>query len=954
MAKAVDFSEGIGRKELQLVRRRFLGLQRERLRRIEGELTGAQRDFLELLPLLFHINHPALPGFVGSDTPAGIPNYSPQKDALAAARKQGRSFSYKKRALRKFSLQGLYLMGSIGSIGHSTGSDFDVWLCHDPELSEQQQLRLREKVEALESWARELHLEVHIFVINPDDFKKGGREALSRESSGTTQQHLLLEEFYRTSILLAGRHPLWWLVPPSEEQNYEKYTARLLKQRFVAPRDCIDFGGLKDTPPDEFFGAAHWQLYKGIESPYKALLKLLLIEAYSRDYPNVRWLCQSAKEAIYAGNLDPDELDPYLLLFRRVEQHLRERDQEDRLTLARRCFYFKSDQSLSRRRPDQQDKWRHKMLRGLLEEWGWGKPELLLMDNRPEWKIDQISRERDTLVRELTRSYRILTEFSRTYAQSGQVDPEELNLLGRKLYTALERQPGKIDNINLGISNDPVEKHLSLHISRTADGEERWSLFQGQKGPKDSVGERPVNITASPIELLAWIHLNGIANRHTRINLYPDNGTVSQKELTALLGGLRRHYTGGHPHHIPMRTFAEPPFATSCSLFVNTGIDPMVRLSKTGHQLTSARHDPLSYGANRDCLVENLDLLISTSWGEMLITRHQGAVGLAESLCHYLRQSLLRRPEQDAPLVEGCGYASAKGPSAAKRVSSLFNDLCRSLGPGQAGLKARYLYQAGASHYLVMKQDNDFGYQVMDTENELFQALGAPLDEYRPLVIDSGTLQETPLPIMFKRNREKQIQVFFQTARDKTQLFVIDEEGALFRQTIEGSSEQHLLDQQKRFFNALIMLRSLRSETREHELLTTPSYYRLKKKRDGDWSIVKVPPPQGPLVDEYLDLRLITESLDLQQSPFLLVCNEREFSSLEFGDDIILEVARYILSRRKGGGRYPVYLTGIELSAGLSQQEWSTMELLTIKKQLEKRLSHALGELEDLARSNLA
>ena len=49
MAKAVDFSNGIGRKELQLVRRRFRGIQRERLRRIEADLNTPQQDFLNLL-----------------------------------------------------------------------------------------------------------------------------------------------------------------------------------------------------------------------------------------------------------------------------------------------------------------------------------------------------------------------------------------------------------------------------------------------------------------------------------------------------------------------------------------------------------------------------------------------------------------------------------------------------------------------------------------------------------------------------------------------------------------------------------------------------------------------------------------------------------------------------------------------------------------------------------------
>ena len=42
-------------------------------------------------------------------------------------------------------------------------------------------------------------------------------------SSGSTQHNLLLEEFYRTSILVAGRYPMWWVVPPQFEKNYDEF-----------------------------------------------------------------------------------------------------------------------------------------------------------------------------------------------------------------------------------------------------------------------------------------------------------------------------------------------------------------------------------------------------------------------------------------------------------------------------------------------------------------------------------------------------------------------------------------------------------------------------------------------------------------------------------------------------------------------------------------------------------
>ncbi|MCU7878091.1 MAG: hypothetical protein KZQ84_15065, partial [Candidatus Thiodiazotropha sp. (ex Lucinoma borealis)] len=86
-SQVISFDEGISRKELNAVRQRFMGLHRERLRRIQAELRPSQQEFLALLPLLFHINHPMLPGFVSSETPTGISDYSPSRQALDGAKK---------------------------------------------------------------------------------------------------------------------------------------------------------------------------------------------------------------------------------------------------------------------------------------------------------------------------------------------------------------------------------------------------------------------------------------------------------------------------------------------------------------------------------------------------------------------------------------------------------------------------------------------------------------------------------------------------------------------------------------------------------------------------------------------------------------------------------------------------------------------------------------------------
>ncbi|MEW8211209.1 MAG: class I adenylate cyclase, partial [Candidatus Thiodiazotropha taylori] len=423
--QAISFDNGISRKELNEVRQRFMRLHRARLRRIHLELRPSQQEFLDLLPLLFHINHPMLPGFVSSDTVTGIPDYSPSKKSLDAAAKLSRSFQYKKRAQRVYHIHGLYLMGSTGTIGQSFGSDFDLWLCHDPMLDQHQRDQLQQKVKLIEKAAAELGLELHIFLIDPERFRRGEKSRLSRESTGTTQHHLLLEEFYRSAVLLAGRYPLWWLVPPEQEEEYQTYVEYLLSHRFIKASEVFDLGGLNRVQAGEFFGAALWQLYKGIDSPYKSILKIFLMEAYSHHYPHPKWLAQQAKEAIYAGETDIDMLDAYILLYQKVEEFLKANKDTDRLELARRCFYFKVGEHLSQVRKGQGN-WRGRMMLKLTRQWGWSQTQLQMLDTRSEWKIDRVIKERNALVSVLTRSYRLLTDFARKFAKESHIDPHEL------------------------------------------------------------------------------------------------------------------------------------------------------------------------------------------------------------------------------------------------------------------------------------------------------------------------------------------------------------------------------------------------------------------------------------------------------------------------------------------------------------------------------------------------
>ncbi len=942
---AVDRADGIGRKDLKAISRRFLALHRERLRRVENELRPRQQDFFTLLPLLFHINHPMLPGFVSTDTPAGIADYSPGQAVLHAAQQISRSFSYKKRAYPHYHIHAIYLMGSIGSIAHTNRSDFDVWLCHDPKLGSGEVRSLCEKASRVEEWAAKLGLEVHFFVMSSDAFRRGDRDALSHESSGSTQQGLLLEEFYRTGLLLAGRFPIWWLVPPEEESNYSDYVRMLIDKRHVDSGEFLDFGGLESVPADEFFGAACWHLYKGIEAPYKSVLKILLMEAYVRDYPSVRWLCQEAKAAIYAGETDLAKLDPYVLLYRRVETYLQERNERERLELARRCFYIKTAQLLSRKAPSGGDQWRREQLQALIAGWGWDNAKLAALDARNEWKIDRVTEEGNILVRELSRSYRLLSNFARKQASMSRIDPQELGLLGRKLYSSLERRPGKIERINRNISGNLSEERLSLHLAHNIDGNPSWFLYRGEVSEASRKQAKPLKASMGLMEILAWGHVNGVIAAQTLISVYPQNCGVSASELQSLLGVLRSLYPPEGLQEPPLAALTSPPYTLSGAFFVNVGCDPMGHLTKAGKQLATDRCDPLSFGATHTSLVLNLEQLVLTSWGELLVTRCHGKDGMLGSLCDFLGLVHSAQPGAQAPAVSAHGFSSIRSSSIARRVEQLYQDLVAVFGPAGTGSDSRYIFQIDDSFYLVQRRESQFQWLEFGTVDELQAFLGQPLPGFRPVAIDRQALRDTPLPTVFRHNREGVIQLFYRTTQDQTELFVLDEQGGLFHQCIQGAHERYLLVQQQRFIEDLLRRQSLVLDAHLPRLPTPPQYFRLLKDDEGGWRAEARRPPQDQISDDYLELRLVSEGPDLAHDPFTLICSDQEYNSLELGQQLYVTVAEQVLAKRASGQPYPLYLTGVELfGLGLGHGA-STIEILQMKKHLENRLNQALVEV---------
>lgn len=928
------------------IKKRFLALNRERLRRTQQALRWKQRDFLELLPIFFHINHAMLPGYVSKNTPAGIPLYTPGKKGLDAVKKLAKSFTWKRRALRSYDIYSIFLMGSVGTIAHSDKSDFDIWICHNPELTETQLTELQAKCIAIEQWAETIGLEVHFFPMDAEKFSKGDVTELSSESSGSTQHHLLLEEFYRTSLLVAGRYPVWWLVPPEEEKNYDEFVRELIHKRFIPGNEVIDFGGLSMIPAEEFFGAALWQVYKGIDSPYKSVLKILLMEVYASAYPDIELLSLQFKRMVYAGVVDLARLDPYITLLRMLEDFLQQKNEPERLDLVRRCFYFKLGMVLSEYDP-RDESWRHELMLDMVKKWGWSTALLKMLDERNEWKIHKVLNERKILVDELTHSYLFLSKFARETTSLSRINQKDLNVLGRKLYAAFERKAGKIELVNRGVSDNVFERKLVLQQVISKEGEEAWNLLNEVK-TADRYELSNIKRSHSVAELLAWCHFNRLINPGTVLTLDVADGILTIKEVKSIVDALEHEYPRGKIPSSDIKNFSDSPAIMSGCIFANIGLDPLPAHSRRGTDIVSDKTDILNFSGFSFNLALSFDLIVVTSWQEILTYHFSGVDGLLNCLCQYLRWLMHSKTSVKLKLP-AFSFSSSHSSAIAKRIEQLSDDVVRVFYQKGKLTNARYIIEVQKSFYILTLEKENFSFVKSESEQALLQVLSTPRLEFGPVRADRFALINTALPVIFTKNMPDKIQLFYEKRGHMANVYVLDEQGAIFHQSLPYHDDHSLLNQYILFFDSVMNRQSSNAQDeRVLELLDNIDYVKLAWAANGKCKFERKRITADKLKRRNFHVQVIGTTVN-ERTEFTVYCEGREFSSFEYGKSLFHEVAKHVYAMRESGIKYPVYITDLDLAPLLlgnhSGGQVQLIEYLNYKKRIEEKLNRELAGL---------
>lgn len=953
-----SIDHGVDRKTLKIIKQRFLQVNNARLARTKSALGARQQIFLELLPMMFHVNHPMLPGYASHQTPSGLVDYNPSKGDILKTQRLARSFTYRRQPTMRRQIEGIFLMGSCGTVAQSDSSDLDVWICHSANLNAEELTLLRQKSDLITRWAMTIGLEAHFFLMEGESFRQGERETLSTEDCGSAQHYLLLDEFYRTGLLIAGRTPIWWLIPPDEEQQYDYYADTLRNKRFVRPNDTIDFGGVGLIPAGEFIGAGVWQLYKAIDSPYKSVLKILLTEVYAAEYPEVEPLSTTFKRAIYDDQLDIDELDPYVVVYRKLENYLIERNELKRLELVRRCFYFKIDKALSRPSRTNSKSWQRQLMEKLVSEWKWSREHLCNLDARNQWKVGRVIAEQKELVRELTNSYRFVLEFARRTRASAMINSQEMTILGRKLYAAFERKAGKIEWINPGIATNLSEENLTFYQTKgTEDKTPAWVVTAEPLSPREHPRSQPLKRANEISTLLAWCHFNGLIDNATRLGIIEGDHGINEFELLSMARCLRQKMPVAKQYsdedEEKHERFAQAMRPTQLQLFINVGVDPLAHIRSQGVERLSNHTDSLGYSGLRENLVLNVEQILVNSWGELSSRRYDGENALIRCLRDYL-QMLPPKKNVALPQLDIRCFCPTRATAISMRVEELFRDIAACYYSGTRPENSRYIIEIQREYYVLQFSDDRPAFNRVGNYAGLLKHLSQVQAHYSPIVLDRYCLPDSLLEAISHSAQADQIQVFYQRHEAAAAIYILDEMGSLYAFKTPFYDEHTLLAPLDQFMQSTLFRRS--SEARDF-VSEIPNEFDLRTRELEYYEIIEtsksVQLTRRNIIGElrganFFNVQALGDRDVNGRILFTIYCDQQEFTELELGKELFNTAARFILSRRQSKQRYPCYITDLDLSRCVDERAGSsiqTIHYLKYKQKLEQALNDALQQV---------
>ncbi|MFW6366819.1 MAG: class I adenylate cyclase, partial [Spirochaetota bacterium] len=499
--------------------------------------AGHIRRVLSSMLFFIHTNQPRLPGYINEITPHGIHGYEIDDDTRRYLKGVYPTINFNPSNEKPF-VQMVAVIGSAGTIAYNKKSDFDFWICVDrSSVSEKKMTLFRSKIEKIQEWAEsQSGTEIHLFINDIADLRRNLFDEDEEEAFGSTLGALLKDEFYRSSIILAGKVPFWWVVPvQTDNATYD----RLFSEIDPGIRDdsFIDIGNLHHIRKDDFIGAALFQIVKSLGNPFKSILKLGVLEKYLFEDDSVHLISQQLKARVQERKFTNTILDSYLLMFANVYQYYKKSGMEkSSLSILKINLYLKIGPNLSKYSSLDNRKLPYKVeqMYRYVKHWNWNRQFVQELDSFDNWDFPKVTKFWDQVKKFMLLSYqKISREFTHFDLQS-KISKSDYTLLSRKIRGYFSTNPDKIEKY-ISFKETPGEPYLILTEQKDSEGGYFWKLHKKSSETKESSSCVMLKQARHILPLLSWAAINGVYEKSlTRITMNYQEGNIDTETIELL------------------------------------------------------------------------------------------------------------------------------------------------------------------------------------------------------------------------------------------------------------------------------------------------------------------------------------------------------------------------------------------------------------------------------------
>ncbi len=888
------------------IRDAYLKWNQQQIDHLSIELGDENAALIRLLPLLLHINNRFLPGYISMDTPLGIKSYKPDTDTINTARQLNDKFRYNAEdTIDTYVIDALYFQSSL------LQKKLQCWVFRKDGLTEIQIGLLQDKLYKLADWYQSRQLTIKFNFVDLATFRQSP-EYLNQAHSG-----LWLDYFYSESVRLAGKYPLWWMVPIERETEYDAYLQYIRDRRFIEG-EYLDLGNASDYRAADLLSYVVLLVQQVKKEPELCLFNLLLVAQKAAALPQRDGVAMRIKQAFYQGELPPVAVEVMSQLLESAFN--RDVTQHTSLTSSSQASTFASAPA--------------RIISQLRKVSVSLNP--LLLDNMLGDSYQPASRVYgiDNAISHLNLFKSISQKTSQLFAStldvyrhqvSATTAEAELLDTAKNMQNFLQESADQVPLYSGKNSTGFVFERIQLRHERT--DHDRWSLVLYDAEDIEKV----IQDFSSVLSLLAWCWLNRLVDQSTQVSVDCPGREIKQIEARYVLEILIQQIEPQRVYDVPLDAFEHPPRPVQSLLFVN-----FLNADNPDNALLE-NDDPFNLIASSGHLSSHCEQLTINSWGDVYSKQYNGNLGIIDCLCDWLQCASidsLSMPQR----MEIFGHGTADSTYLSLRVTQVYNEMqdffLRNKTPG-----GRFILRLGNEYYQVQQQDSIIRPEKIGSRDRLWHYLERPSGVFISTDFETLAFPEEPLKDIYRRNKADTIQVFYRVIGRGAICWVLDERGSLWRDEIR------LFDRESFITQWLYLYRNMRNRLKKlMRIETEPPLLEIQQisfNQLGGLEFYPVGAEGVSVYKTFFEIQL--QIVEAQQNEQLsLSCDGRRFSYEKSGEKALLECARYLSGKMHSMRSRPFYITDIDAPLSLFdvQQpgDLQFTHLLKIKRTIEHKL----------------